>query len=63
MEIKVYFVDAITDKPFKGNPAVICRLDSGIDDKIMQNIAMEFNISETAFIYPISDTKNLIVLE
>jgi PhzF family phenazine biosynthesis protein len=50
MQIPVYHVDAFTSKLFGGNPAAVCVLDSRLDTKIMQSIAAEFNLSETAFI-------------
>ena len=49
MEIKQYVVDAFTDKVFKGNPAAVCILSVWIPDMLMQNIAKENNLSETAF--------------
>jgi len=49
MKIPMYQVDAFTEEIFKGNPAAICILEEWIDDKLMQNIAMENNLSETAF--------------
>lgn len=49
MKIPIYQVDAFTNKLFKGNPAAICVLDSWIDDELMQKIAKENNLSETAF--------------
>ncbi len=49
MEIKQYVVDAFTDKVFKGNPAAVCILPEWIPDMLMQNIAQENNLSETAF--------------
>jgi len=49
MEIPIYQVDAFTDKVFKGNPAAVCPLNSWLDDQILQNIASENNLSETAF--------------
>ena len=49
MKIPMYQVDAFTGEIFKGNPAAICILEEWIDDKLMQNIAMENNLSETAF--------------
>lgn len=49
MEIKQYVVDAFTDKVFKGNPAAVCILSEWIPDMLMQNIAKENNLSETAF--------------
>ena len=49
---KLYQVDAFTDKPFAGNPAAICLLKSAADESWMQNVAMEMNLSETAFVVP-----------
>lgn len=49
MKISMYQADAFTDEIFKGNPAAICILENWIDDKLMQHIAMENNLSETAF--------------
>lgn len=49
MEIEIYQVDAFTDNIFGGNPAAVCPLDSWISEKLMQQIAMENNLSETAF--------------
>ncbi len=48
--MKQYIVDAFTDKLFSGNPAAVCILNNWLTDDIMQNIAMENNLSETAFI-------------
>ena len=49
--MKLYIVDAFTNKPYRGNPAAICLLDAEITDFRMQNIAAEMNLSETAFLY------------
>ena len=49
MKIPIYQVDAFTSELFKGNPAAVCPLKEWLPDKIMQNIAMENNLSETAF--------------
>lgn len=49
MIIKLYQVDAFTDSLFHGNPAGVCILETWLDKKTMQNIAMENNLSETAF--------------
>lgn len=46
----IYQVDAFTSEPFKGNPAGVCILDKEMSDEMMQNIAAEMNLSETAFI-------------
>lgn len=50
--MKYYVVDAFSDQLFKGNPAGVCICDSFPDARLMQNIAMENNLSETAFIVP-----------
>jgi PhzF family phenazine biosynthesis protein len=49
MKIAIYQVDAFTNEQFKGNPAAVCPLEEWIEDGIMQNIAKENNLSETAF--------------
>ena len=49
MKIPIYQVDAFTSELFKGNPAAVCPLKEWLPDEIMQNIAMENNLSETAF--------------
>ncbi len=51
-KIKFYQVDAFTDKLFAGNPAGVCMLDFWIDDDLMQSIATENNMAETAFVVP-----------
>jgi len=48
----IYQVDAFTNQPFKGNPAGVCILDHEPEASWMQNIAMEMNLSETAFVFP-----------
>ncbi|NCD00116.1 MAG: PhzF family phenazine biosynthesis protein [Bacteroidia bacterium] len=47
--MKYYVVDAFAEKLFEGNPAGVCVLDVWLSDEMMQNIAMENNLSETAF--------------
>jgi PhzF family phenazine biosynthesis protein len=49
MKIPFYQVDAFTDRLFGGNPAGVCPLDEWLDEEIMQNIAAENNLAETAF--------------
>jgi len=49
MKIPIYQVDAFADKPFTGNPAAVCPLNEWPEDIILQNIAAENNLSETAF--------------
>jgi len=53
----IYQVDAFSTEPFKGNPAGVCILDYEPEVPWMQNIAMEMNLSETAFVYPGKDDK------
>ena len=48
--MKQYIVDAFTDKPFSGNPAAVCVMDAWPSDESMMKLAMENNLSETAFI-------------
>lgn len=47
--MKQYIVDAFADTVFMGNPAAVCILDKWISNELMQNIAIENNLSETAF--------------
>lgn len=49
-EIPFYQVDAFTNKSFEGNPAAVCVLQDFPDDALMQQIAAENNLAETAFI-------------
>ena len=49
MQIPLYQIDAFTDRPFAGNPAAVCPLDSWLPADLMQAIAAENNLSETAF--------------
>ncbi|MCY1262377.1 putative isomerase YddE [compost metagenome] len=50
MQLEFHQVDAFTQRPFGGNPAVVYRLDAWLDDQLMQRIAAEHNLSETAFL-------------
>lgn len=52
MKIKQYQVDAFAGRVFEGNPAAICPLESWLDDNLLQAIAEENNLSETAFFIP-----------
>jgi PhzF family phenazine biosynthesis protein len=49
MTIPVYQVDAFTDKVFGGNPAAVCPLQDWLTDDLLQKIAQENNLSETAY--------------
>ncbi|GAV82729.1 PhzC-PhzF domain-containing protein/R3H-assoc domain-containing protein [Cephalotus follicularis] len=52
-------VDAFTDTPFKGNPAAVCLLEEEKDEKWLQAVAAEFNISETCYLTRINiDSSN-----
>ena len=53
--MKIFQVDAFAKKPFAGNPAAVCILSEARDDEWMQNLAMEMNLSETAFVSPRED--------
>lgn len=57
--MKIYQVDSFTDRPFGGNPAGVCVLQGPADEKWMQDIAMEMNQSETAFLYKQGDIYDL----
>jgi PhzF family phenazine biosynthesis protein len=50
MGLSITQVDAFADKPFSGNPAAVCLLEQQADEKWMQLIAREMNLSETAFL-------------
>lgn len=49
MELDIYQVDAFTNRVFGGNPAAVCPLEDWIDPSVMQKIAAENNLAETAF--------------
>jgi len=51
----IYQIDAFTDEMFRGNPAAVVVLDEWLPNELMQKIAMENNLSETAFIVPRGD--------
>ena len=52
----LYQIDAFTDHLFGGNPAAVIPLQKWIDDKLMQKIALENNLSETVFFVPQDNT-------
>jgi PhzF family phenazine biosynthesis protein len=54
-ELDFYQVDAFADRPFAGNPAAVMPLDAWLPDETLQAIAMENNLSETAFTVPSAD--------
>ncbi len=57
--MKIFQVDAFTERPFKGNPAAVCVLDRQVEDKWMQDVAKEMNLSETAFLLKTDQGYNL----
>lgn len=59
MKQKIYQIDAFTDTIFGGNPAAVCILKEWLSDELMQNIAAENNLAETAFAVPNKDSYEL----
>lgn len=53
MSLKQFVVDAFSSEVFKGNPAAVCPLETWLDEELLQAIAAENNLSETAFIVPV----------
>jgi PhzF family phenazine biosynthesis protein len=51
-KLRIFQVDAFTDKLFSGNPAAVCMLEKWLSDETMQSIAAENNLAETAFLVP-----------
>lgn len=49
----LHVIDAFTDCPFSGNPAAVCILDGPADEDWMKRVALEMNLSETAFLHPV----------
>ncbi len=54
MQIPIFQIDTFTDKVLSGNRAAVCPLPSWLDDDVMQAIAAENNLSETAFFTQLS---------
>lgn len=59
MSQKIIQVDAFSAEPFAGNPAAVCLMDTAANETWMQNVALEMNLSETAFLYPIESGYHL----
>ena len=55
----LFQVDAFADRPFAGNPAAVCLLETAAEPEWMQSVAMEMNLSETAFLVPHADGYDL----
>jgi len=58
MKLPIYQIDAFTNKLFSGNPAAVVPLEHWISTKLMQQISMENNVSDTAFFVPHISTAN-----
>src|SRR5512139_1377756 len=59
MKLRQYQVDAFASRVFEGNPAAVCPLESWLDDGLLQAIAAENNLSETAFFVPSDNSFHL----
>ena len=59
MKVPIFQVDAFTDRIFGGNPAAVCPLKEWLDEKTMQRLAQENNLSETAFFFKNGDEYDL----
>ena len=57
-EILLFQVDAFADESFKGNPAAVCVIERDLEDDLLQKIAAEMNLSETAFV-KVQDLSNI----
>ncbi|MDO8952943.1 MAG: PhzF family phenazine biosynthesis isomerase [Draconibacterium sp.] len=55
MKLKIYQIDAFAEKSFEGNPAAVIPLENWLPDAVMQLIALENNLSETAFFVPVEN--------
>jgi len=52
MKLPIYQIDAFAENIFEGNPAAVCPLEEWLPEQVMQSIAEENNVSETAFFVP-----------
>lgn len=59
MTHQLYIVDSFTDRLFRGNPAAVCILGEDLPDSVLQSIAAENNLSETAFFSPTQERPSL----
>jgi PhzF family phenazine biosynthesis protein len=60
VQLTIYQVDAFTNKLFQGNPAAVIPLEKWLDRDMMQRIAMENNLAETAFFVPSSQEELIL---
>ena len=60
MKVPLYQVDAFSDRAFSGNPAAVMLMPHGLEthDSLLLNIAAENNLSETAFVQPLSASRD-----
>lgn len=56
MRLPFFWIDAFTDRVFSGNPAGVCPLEAWPDDAVMQKMAWQHGLSETAFFVPVKET-------
>ncbi len=56
-QLAIAILDSFSEQPFSGNPAGVCLLENSISQDLMQQIAMEMNLSETAFVERTGDPK------
>ncbi len=54
-QLQIFQIDAFSNRIFHGNPAAVCPLEAWLDDPILQAIAQENNLAETAFFVPSDD--------
>ncbi len=59
MKLRLFQVDAFATQVFEGNPAAVCPLEQWLDDAVLQAIAAENNLAETAFLVPAADGHEL----
>jgi PhzF family phenazine biosynthesis protein len=52
MKLPIFQIDAFAEAPFQGNPAAVCPLQDWLPDQVLQSIAEENNLAETAFYVP-----------
>ncbi|HZE68086.1 MAG TPA: PhzF family phenazine biosynthesis protein [Pyrinomonadaceae bacterium] len=52
MELRIFQIDAFATKVFRGNPAAVCPLEKWLEEDVLQAIAQENNLAETAFFVP-----------
>lgn len=61
MEFTFFHIDTFTKQPFTGNPAAVVIRDEWLDETLMQQIATELNLSETAFVVPVDKANHYAI--